>query len=211
MTSIALSPRSCASARLSICLPRRRNDAVAIGAPLRQFSLQPLGLIVHSHPAQLANALDDIVCAALTLRGIVMFRLCKCHWQHILPRLSVWLYRLHATQTSDVAVWACRSIVAPLAGANRASSAKPSALTYWPARARVQACAAAYCGGTLAGAISNTGSAAVRCGALRRRQEEAQKRCDRGDDGEMTDTTMGQYLRRITGGDEPRRASALAT
>jgi len=120
-------------------------------------------------------------------------------------------YRLHATQTSDVAVWACRSIVAPLAGANRASSAKPSALTYWPARARVQACAAAYCGGTLAGAISNTGSAAVRCGALRRRQEEAQKRCDRGDDGEMTDTTMGQYLRRITGGDEPRRASALAT
>ena len=188
MTSIALSPRSCASARLSICLARRRNDAVAIGAPLRQFSLQPLGLIVHSHPAQLANALDDIVCAALTLRGIVMFRLCKCHWQHILPRLSVWLYRLHATQTSDVAVWACRSIVAPLAGANRASSAKPSALTYWPARARVQACAAAYCGGTLASRPRFRTLVRLRCGALRRRQYEAQKRCNRGHDDEMTDT-----------------------
>src|SRR5262249_901552 len=103
------SPLSLVQARLrfgsSIGLPRRRNYAVAIGAPLCQFSLQPLGLVFQSHPAQFANALDEVIRPTLAFRGILVPWLFERHWHNSPPAsFVVWLCRLRALQRCYIAV-----------------------------------------------------------------------------------------------------------
>src|SRR5690348_2650760 len=121
MTSIALSPRSRASTRLrcgsSIRFARRRNHAVAIGAAARQFSLQQLRLLLQAHPAQFANALDEIIRPALVFRGIVVLWLFERHW-HCCPPASFLLLALPAVRNRDVLASQsdCRIDRAPLYG-----------------------------------------------------------------------------------------------
>src|SRR6516164_6617321 len=89
MTSIALSPRPRARPCLrfgpSIRFSRRGNHAVAVGAMTRQFSLQPLRLVFQAHPAQFANAPDEIIRPALVFRGIVVLWLFERHWHGCPP------------------------------------------------------------------------------------------------------------------------------
>src|SRR5215472_5070345 len=89
MTSIALSPRSCASVYLrlgsSIRFSRRRNHAVAIGAAVRQFPLQPLRFVFQAHPAQFTNAPDEIIRPALVFRDIVALWLFERRWHGCPP------------------------------------------------------------------------------------------------------------------------------
>jgi hypothetical protein len=95
--------------------------------------------------------------------------------------------------------------------ANRAGLARPSALTYWLACARVQGCAATYCGGKLTNRSRTPASAtaAVLCAGgaqgggdksfhvAHDRHEESQKRRDGSNDNEMADTTIGRLDFRI--------------
>jgi hypothetical protein len=124
MTSIALSPRSRASAGLrfgpSIRFPRRRNHAVAVGASARQFSLQPLRLIFQTHPAQFANALDEIIRSTLVFRSIVALWLLERHWHCCPPAIfCCWLCRLSATRSLHRS-WAAESIARRYTAANLA-------------------------------------------------------------------------------------------
>src|SRR5689334_15904697 len=154
MTSIALSPRSRASVHSrfgsSIRLPRRGNDAVALGASPRQFLLQPLGFLFQSHPAQFANALDQVVRPRLAFREIVWRWVFERHW-HDYPPASFLFVGLPAARYATISRRNLRlpNDRAPLARDNRAGLARLLASACWLACARVQACAATYCGGKL--------------------------------------------------------------
>src|SRR6516162_687703 len=91
MTSIALSPRPrarpCLRFGSSIRFSRRRNHAVAVGAMTRQFSLQPLRFVFQAHPAQFANAPDEIIGPALVFRGIVVLWGFERHWHGLSSRI----------------------------------------------------------------------------------------------------------------------------
>src|SRR5262249_61933810 len=122
--------------RLSIRSARRRNHAVAIGEAARQFALQPLGLVVHPHPAQLANALDEIVRPTLVVRGVALWLL-ERHWHGYPPAsFTCLVHRLRATPTSLRCGLGLPTDHAPLSRRDRASVAKRSALTYCLAGAR---------------------------------------------------------------------------
>jgi hypothetical protein len=105
----------------SIRFPWRRNHAVAIGAAARQFSLQPLGFILQTHPAQFANALDEIIRSALAFRSIVALWLFERHWHGCPPAIFCrWLGRLFATRRSYIAVGLPNSTARRYADANHA-------------------------------------------------------------------------------------------
>src|SRR6516165_6845607 len=129
MTSIALSPRSRASACLrfgsSIRFPWRRNHAVAIGAAARQFSLQPLRFVFQAHPSQFANAPDQLIRPALAFRGIVVLWLFERHW-HRCPPAYFCCLALPAERNATFLhrSCACPSIARRFAGANRADLAR---------------------------------------------------------------------------------------
>jgi hypothetical protein len=51
----------------------------------RQFSLQPLCFVFQAHPAQFANAPDEVIRPALVFRGIVVLWLFERHWHGCPP------------------------------------------------------------------------------------------------------------------------------
>jgi hypothetical protein len=92
-TSIAFPPSNlvCGRSELvptSISVPRRGDYAVGGGAFSAQFGLQTLRLLFHSHPAQLANAFDEIVRPALVVWRIVKLWLLERHWHEHPPRYA---------------------------------------------------------------------------------------------------------------------------
>src|SRR5205807_7693731 len=92
-TSIAFPPSKFLRGRselvpTSIGVPRRGDYAVGGGAFSGQFGLQSLRLLFHSHPAQFANAFDEIVRPALVLWRLVRLWLLERHWHERPPRYA---------------------------------------------------------------------------------------------------------------------------
>src|SRR5205085_3644563 len=97
----------------------------------------PICLLFHSHPAQLANAFDEIVRLGFAFWRIMKLWLLERHWHERPPQIRYCFF-----------VFFVRD--GPTNGrANRAGRAASLAFTDRPSCARVQACAATFCGETL--------------------------------------------------------------
>jgi hypothetical protein len=85
--------------------------------------LQPLRLIFQAHPAQFANALDEIIRPDLAFRGIVALWLFERHWHGLSSRIFL-LLALPAVRNATFLCRSCtcRSIARRFAGANRGRS-----------------------------------------------------------------------------------------
>src|SRR5438876_1685363 len=141
-TSIAFPPSKLVRGRselvpTSIGVARRGDYAICGSATPGQFGLQALRLLFHSHPAHLANAFDEIVRPALAFWRIIRLWLLERHWHERPPRYAF------AFSFSFVRDGPNRW------RADRARLAASLAFTDRPSCARVQECAATYCGESL--------------------------------------------------------------
>jgi hypothetical protein len=99
MISIAFSPSMFVRGRFelvstSVGVSRRCDYAIGGSAAPGQFGLQALRFLFHPHPAQLANAFDQIVRATLVFWQIMKLWLLERH-SHERPPKYAFAFRFH--------------------------------------------------------------------------------------------------------------------